>query len=172
MRAWLVVLLLLTACPKKGVELATSGEVKPERERSAAMRPSAPETSPVLVIALDGMSRDLLYEMLRGGELPNLQALLGGDKLAHAYLDDSFLSTLPSTTMAAWVTAFTGVTPAAHGVTGNEYFIRETRTLACPAPVQFSDAGPTLEIYTDGYITSSQIRRPSTNASTGRIRTR
>ncbi len=46
-------------------------------------------------------------------------ALLGGSegKLipAAAYLDDTLLSTLPSTTMAAWVTAFTGVGPAYHG---------------------------------------------------------
>ena len=152
MRRWLVSLLLLAACPKKGVELVTSGEVKPVRERNAGMRLNAPETTPVLVLALDGVSRDLLYDLLRSGKLPNLEALLGGDKLSHAYLDETFLSTLPSTTMAAWSTAFTGVTPAEHGVTGNEYFIRETRTFACPAPVSFSDADPTLEIYTDGYI--------------------
>src|SRR5947199_103653 len=81
--------------------------------------------------------RAQLYQMLRAGELPHLEALLGGEHLAHAYLDDTLLSTLPSTTMAAWVTALTGVTPAEHGVTGNEYFVRETRTFACPAPVSF-----------------------------------
>ncbi|MDB4953650.1 MAG: hypothetical protein JWO36_1219 [Myxococcales bacterium] len=152
MRVWLVGLLLLAACPKKGLELAMSGEVKAQRERPLGLRPNAPETAPVLVLALDGVSRELLYEMVRAGKLPNIEALLGGDHLSHAYFDDSFLSTLPSTTMAAWVTTFTGVTPAEHGVTGNEYFIRETRTLACPAPVQFADSNPTLEIYTDGYI--------------------
>lgn len=105
-----------------------------------------------MVVALDGVSRPLLYEMLRGGELPNLAELVGGDHLAHAHLDDTLLSTLPSTTMPAWVSAMTGVNPADHGVTGNEYFVRETRTLACPAPVSFSSAKPTLEIYTDDYL--------------------
>ena len=47
------------------------------------------------------------------------------------------MTTLPSSTMAAWVTAFTGVAPAEHGVTGNEFFVRERRALACPAPVSF-----------------------------------
>jgi predicted AlkP superfamily pyrophosphatase or phosphodiesterase len=104
------------------------------------------------VLALDGVSRDLLYDMLRRGKLPNLATLLGGDRLEHAYFDDTLLSTLPSSTMAAWVTVFTGVPPAQHGVTGNEFFVRETRTFACPAPVSFADATPTLEIYTDDAI--------------------
>ena len=104
------------------------------------------------MLALDGISRGQLYEMVRAGELPNLAALLGGDRLSHAYFDDSLLSTLPSTTMAAWVTAFTGMTPAEHGVTGNEYFVRETRTFACPSPVSFKSAEPTLAIYADDYL--------------------
>jgi predicted AlkP superfamily pyrophosphatase or phosphodiesterase len=86
------------------------------------------------------------------GELPNLTALLGGDDLAHAYFDDTLLSTMPSTTMAAWTSAFTGVGPAEHGVTGNEFFIRETKTFACPAPASFADSAPTLEVYTDDYL--------------------
>jgi hypothetical protein len=105
-----------------------------------------------MIVALDGVSRPLLYDMLRAGELPNLAQLVGGDHFAHAHFDETFLSTLPSTTMAAWVSALTGVGPADHGVTGNEYFVRETRTLACPAPVSFNSADPTLEIYTDDYL--------------------
>ena len=105
-----------------------------------------------MLVALDGVSRNLLYDMLRAGELPNLAALVGGDGLAHAHLDGSLLSTLPSTTMAAWVSALTGVGPADHGVVGNEYFVRETRRFECPAPVSFSSAKPTLEIYTDDYL--------------------
>ena len=54
--------------------------------------------------------------------------------------------------MAAWVTAFTGVGPAHHGVTGNEFFIREERRFAAPAPATFSDKEPVLAIYTDQYI--------------------
>ena len=137
---------------EKAGEIVVNGESVDLRERRADTRRNAPETSPLLVLALDGVSRDLLYDMLRSGKLPNLAILLGGDRLAHAYFDDTLLSTLPSSTMAAWVTAFTGVPPAQHGVTGNEFFVRETRTFACPAPVSFADATPTLEIYTDDAI--------------------
>jgi hypothetical protein len=148
---------LLTTClwskrMKTAGEIVVNGDQIDLRERRAGMRPNAPETPPLLVIALDGVSRDLLYDMVRRGKLPNLASLLGGDRLEHAYFDDTLLSTLPSSTMAAWVTAFSGVPPAQHGVTGNEFFVRETRTFACPAPVSFADATPTLEIYTDDAI--------------------
>jgi hypothetical protein len=137
---------------EKAGEIIVNGQSIDLRERRAHARPSAPETPPLLVLALDGVSRDLLYDMLRSGKLPNLAALLGGDRFAHAYFDDTLLSTLPSSTMAAWATAFSGVPPAQHGVTGNEFFVRETRMFACPAPVSFADATPTLEIYTDDAI--------------------
>lgn len=137
---------------QKGGEIVVNGEQLDLRTREPGSRPSAPETPPLLVLAMDGISRELLYDMLRGGHLPHLATLLGGPKLEHAYLDDTLLSTLPSSTMAGWVTAFTGVSPAQHGVPGNEYFIRDTRTFACPAPVSFGDAAPTLEIYTDDAI--------------------
>lgn len=144
---------LVGACLfRKMTQVVVTGEELDLRNRAAGTRPNAPETSPVLVLALDGVSRDLLYDMLRSGKLPKLAALLGGDRFEHAYFDDTLLSTLPSSTMAGWVTAFTGVGPAVHGVTGNEFFVRETRTFACPAPVSFADSLPTLEIYTDDAI--------------------
>jgi hypothetical protein len=132
--------------------LVLSGEHHQLRKRSDRAPANSPNAPPLLVVALDGISRGLLYQMLRAGELPNLATLVGGEQLAHAYLDDSLLSTLPSTTMAAWVTAMTGVTPAEHGVTGNEFFVRETRTFACPAPVSFKSAESTLALYTDDYL--------------------
>ncbi len=46
----------------------------------------------------------------------------------------------------------TGVPPAQHGVAGNEFFIREERRLAAPGPVSFSDAAPTIAVYTGGYL--------------------
>ncbi|MEP6859053.1 MAG: alkaline phosphatase family protein [Deltaproteobacteria bacterium] len=141
------------SCAGKVVKLVAGGSDQELRTRpDAGARSSQRHEPPILVLALDGVSRRLLYDMLRAGELPSFEQLFGGDHLAHAYLDDSLLSTLPSTTMAAWVTAMTGVTPAVHGVTGNEYFIREKRQFACPAPVSFNDAAPTLAIYTDRYL--------------------
>jgi predicted AlkP superfamily pyrophosphatase or phosphodiesterase len=144
---------LALSCAGKVVKLVAGGSDQQLRTRpDAGAASSQRHEPPILVLALDGVSRGLLYDMLRAGELPNFEQLFGGDHLAHAYLDDSLLSTLPSTTMAAWVTAMTGVTPAAHGVTGNEYFIREKRQFACPAPVSFNDAAPTLAVYTDRYL--------------------
>jgi hypothetical protein len=143
---------LIAACGSKTGKLAAAGDELSLRGSAARARPSSASGPPVMIIAIDGMSRDLLYDMLRDGQLPNLAELLGGDHLAHAHMDTTLLSTLPSTTMPAWVSAMTGVGPADHGVTGNEYFVRETRKLECPAPVSFSEAGPTLEIYTDGYL--------------------
>jgi predicted AlkP superfamily pyrophosphatase or phosphodiesterase len=151
-RLLLALCCLAMSCTAKVAKLVVSSHDQELRKRADGERPSSPERPPVLILALDGVSRDLLYDMLRHGELPNFEALLGGDHLAHADLDETMLSTLPSTTMAAWVTAMTGVTPAHHGVTGNEYFIRETRDFACPAPVSFSDPEPTLAIYTDRYL--------------------
>lgn len=48
-----------------------------------------------MILALDGVSRDLLYDEIRRGQLPNLSALIGKD----AYLDETLVATLPSTTM-------------------------------------------------------------------------
>ncbi len=141
-------LLVVAACGSKVGKLVASGDELPLRPAHA----SSPAAPPVMILALDGVSRSLLYDMLRAGELPNLDVLIGGDHLAHAHLDDTFLSTFPSTTMAAWVSALTGVGPADHGVTGNEFFVRETRRFECPAPVSFTDVAPTLEIYTDDYL--------------------
>ncbi len=143
---------LTTCAAPKAIEVLIEGETKTLRERGAGDRASAPETPPLLIIALDGVSRDLLYEMLRAGELPNVAALLGGDDLAHAYFDERTLSTLPSSTMTAWATLMTGLTPAEHGVSGNEYFVREREVFECPSAISFEDGAPTFEIYTDGYL--------------------
>ena len=145
------------AVPKIAKLVAHGGE-RLLRERAAGTPPSSPEKPPILYLAFDGVDRDLLYDMLRKGKLPHLASLLGGvagpagTQFAHAHFDEHLLSTLPSSTMAAWATTMTGVGPAEHGITGNEYFIREKRMFACPAPVSFADSKPTLEIFTDGYM--------------------
>ena len=133
-------------------KLVIKGDVISMHERPAGAAQSSPGSPQIMVLALDGVGRDLLYEMLRAGKLPNLAALLGGADFAHADLDDRLLSNLPSTTMPAWVSTFSGAAAAESGVPNNEYFIRETKTFACPAPVTFHDAAPTLSIYTDGYL--------------------
>lgn len=149
-------LLLLSGCAAapQVAKLVDNGDHLALRDRPASQRPSSPEKPPILYIALDGIGRDILYPLLEQGKMPELAKLLGGrgKTFPHAHFDRRMLSTLPSSTMAAWVTTMSGKPPAEHGVTGNEYFVREERKLACPAPVSFSASAPTLEIYTEDYL--------------------
>jgi hypothetical protein len=157
--------LALVACGAPAVagkvtDLFAGGATRELRKRPDGARPRSPDLPAILLIAFDGVDRATLYDLLRKNKLPSLARLLGGEALdadgpvrfGHAHLDERMLSTLPSSTMAAWTTAMTGLPPAAHGVTGNEYFIRESRRLAAPAPVTFGSAKPTLSIYTDAYL--------------------
>lgn len=103
----------------------------------------------VVIVAIDGIDRALLYEMLRAGELPGLERLLGG--AGHAYFDPTVLAPMPTSTIPSWATIFTGTPPAVHGVTGNEYFIRSEQRYAGPHPVSVFEPDLVLRIYTDGY---------------------
>ncbi len=145
---YVCLLIALIACSPKAAKLAFRGDAHELRVRQPGERASSGDRAPILILAVDGVPRGLLYRMIRQHELPNVSALLGDA----AYFDDSMMSALPSTTMPAWVTMMTGVPPAEHGVTGNEYFIRETQQFACPAPVSFNSMKPTLAIYTDRYL--------------------
>jgi len=129
------------------------------RELRDGQADAVPDGEPaILVLAFDGVGRAVLYPQLARGELPELAQLLGGaseetpSELPHAYLDDTILSVLPSSTLAAWSSIFTGATPAAHGVAGNEYFVRESRRFAAPAPVSVDSVQHVLETYSDGYV--------------------
>lgn len=136
------------------IELVAKGDARLLRKRDPGAPASSPDKPAILVLALDGVDRGLLYEMLHAGELPMLAKLLGGDSggFSHTYFAGDLLSTMPSSTMAAWATVMTGVTPAFHGITGNEFFMREVRRLAAPAPASFSDSKPTISIFTDEYM--------------------
>jgi hypothetical protein len=132
------------------VEYLIKGATRDARE--------APEPPPLLdgggllVVALDGLDRHTLYDLLRRGRLPNLSRLLGGQeggRFPHAHFDDRVLSTMPSSTIPAWAAVFTGEPPATNGVTGNECFVREKEWLAALAPVSFSDTDLVMSIYTD-----------------------
>lgn len=149
-----IVAFLLVGCASsaKVGSLVVVGDTIAMQKRPAGTPASSPSSVPIMLFGLDGVSRDQLYDMLRAGDLPNLTELLGGDALAHAHLDRHLLSNLPSTTMPAWVSTLTGVGAAEQGIPNNEFFVRETKTFECPAPVSFQDSTPTLEIYTDGYL--------------------
>ncbi len=146
----LLVGVMLVAKPEVADMVATS-----DSEALLPERPADPAPQPkLLVLAIDGMDRDLLYRMLRGGQLPALAELLGGaadGRFPHAYFAEGLLSTLPSSTIAAWATVITGAPPAVHGVPGNEYFVREAAAFEAPAGVSVADPEPVLSIYTDQY---------------------
>lgn len=136
------------------IELLWHGDTRELRkdEPKAPRGPESDQRSRVIVVAIDGVERGLLYDLLRAGRLPNMTRLLGGmeaGRFPHAFFDDTALSILPSTTMPAWATVFSGVNPAQHGLTGNEYFIREKKQLAALAPSMFTDPRATIEMYTD-----------------------
>ena len=155
-RPWLLgATTALASCAVFGkvTQVVTQGEARWLRARPANDPPNSPSKPALLILAIDGIGRDLLYSMLRAGELPELGALLGqeGSSFPHAYFADDLLTTVPSTTGVAWATIFTGVPPAQHGFTGNEFFVRETREFAAPIPVSVHATADALSVFTEGY---------------------
>jgi predicted AlkP superfamily pyrophosphatase or phosphodiesterase len=154
----LFVAVTLAACSAADelVKLTAIGRSHELRDQHAA---SAPAPAPngraaLLIIGIDGMKRDVLYGLLHEGALPGLASLLGGaegGRLPHAYLSPSLIAGLPSITIVGWSSIFSGLPPAANGITGNELFIRESRRFAAPIPGSFDDPEPALATYTDDY---------------------
>ncbi|MBA3970374.1 MAG: alkaline phosphatase family protein [Gemmatimonadetes bacterium] len=138
------------ALPAEVVELVAEGGEKRLRD---PMRP--PRGAPrVLVFALDGVGEDELLHAIRGGGAPNIAALLGRETgepgvYENAYSVPGVLSILPSTTLAAWTSLFTGEPPARTGVPGNEWFVREEMRFYAPAPVTVTEHGDAVKVYTD-----------------------
>ena len=151
-------LIALSACSllsqsKEVAELAVEGESRELRSEPGPRSALTERRSDLLVIAIDGVDRDLLYRMLRSGQLPGLARLLGGrgGQFPHAHFDDRVLTTLPSNTFTAWAALFTGQPPAVNGVAGNEFFIRTEGRFAAPGPTSFSDATPAMKSFTEDY---------------------
>jgi hypothetical protein len=136
------------------VKVITQGDGRTLRKRAEGEAPNSPSRPPLLILALDGVGRDLLYSMLRHGDLPELALLLGreGNDFPHAYFAPRVVTTLPSTTGVAWATIFTGVPAANHGFMGNEFFVREKRAFAAPIPVSVKAAANALAVFTEGYV--------------------
>lgn len=135
------------------VEAAAEGG---ERILRDPMRPAAGGPR-VLLIGLDGVGADDLQRAIENNELPTLAALVGaggGDDglYEHAWMVPGALSVLPSTTLAAWTSIFTGEPPARTGVPGNEWFDRATATYYAPAPVSVSGVEQALEVYTESMM--------------------
>ena len=131
--------------------LATGGEKQVKHH----LRPVEPGPY-VIVFGLDGAGYDQLMEAIGSGKAPNLKAMLGkdlgGGLYEHAYSAPNAISILPSTTVAAWSSIFTGATPAYTGVPGNEWFVREEMRFYAPAPVSVSETDDTLAAVTDDLV--------------------
>jgi Type I phosphodiesterase / nucleotide pyrophosphatase len=130
-------------------KLVAVGDVRALRERNDRGATDAERPS-LLIVGIDGMKRDVLYELLESGQLPGLELLLGGrtnGSFAHAHLDRSMLAPFPSVTLTGWASIFTGEPPAVSGIPGNEFFIREQRRFVAPIPCSFDDKAPVLETY-------------------------
>lgn len=136
-------------------ELVADGKNRDLRDRDSALDKQRQPRLRLLVIGLDGINRDLLYDMLAEGRLPGLASLLGGQRgrrLPHAHLDRDVVAMLPSLTLPGWAATFTGEPPAVNGIPGNEFFIPDRHTFATFAPISFTDPSATIEMYTDDTV--------------------
>ena len=141
---------LLGACQTVGTLVATGGE----RQLQTVLFPSP---SPrVLLFALDGAGYHELMQAIRSGNAPHLQRLLGAEqqagRFAHGYSVPNAISILPSTTVAAWASIFTGAPPAQTGVPGNEWFVREQQQFVAPAPVSVREMDDLRKMLTEGLV--------------------
>lgn len=127
--------LLLCSCSLILDTLRTGGG----KELPTAVQSTSKPGPRVIIFALDGTVPDQLMQLIRSGQAPNLAALLGKDRgsglFEHGYAAPHAWSILPSSSIAAWAATFTGTSPAVNGVTGDEWFIRETTTFHAPVPV-------------------------------------
>jgi hypothetical protein len=143
----------------RAVELISENGEKQLRE---PMRPPR-GTERVLLFALDGVGEDELLHALRSHAMPITAAALGASAdgtFTRAWAVPGVLSILPSTTLAAWTSIFTGEPPARSGVPGNEWYDRIERRFYAPAPVTIEDAHDALAVYTDGLL-GSAVRVPT-----------
>jgi predicted AlkP superfamily phosphohydrolase/phosphomutase len=106
--------------------------------------PEQPELQPILVLALDGATFDVIRPMVERGELPHLSAWMKEGVAA------PLPSTTPPVTFPAWSSFMTGTPPAEHGIfdftqkVEGEYRLRFVNSTDRAAPSLFrrvSDAG-------------------------------
>jgi hypothetical protein len=155
-----VVTLIFSRTAREAVELVSEDGEKILRD---PMRPIRGGTR-VLLFALDGVGDDKLREMIATGRMPTLARLageqIGADEYAHAYAVPGALSILPSTTMAAWASVFTGQPVSQTGIPGNEWYTREELKYYAPGPVSVEETEHTIASYTDGFL-GNAIRVPT-----------
>lgn len=111
----------------------------------------------MILFCLDGVGHDTLHRALDEGRMPRLATILGeaegdGGDYQHGVSAPRVLSILPSTTVAAWTSVFTGVGVAEHGISGNEQFHREDGRFLAPAPVSVTDVAQMMEVFNGGLL--------------------
>jgi len=125
-------------------------------ERVNPNPPVAASKSHILIFALDGAGYDQLMLSIRSGKVNRLKEFLGAEGMngvfEHGYSVPDTISILPSTTVAAWSSVFTGQPPAYTGVTGNEWFVREQMQFYAPAPVSIADTSDTQKMITEDLV--------------------
>ncbi len=80
------------------------------KSSASASTSTSAELRPVLVLALDGATFDVIRPMVAKGQLPNLGRWM---KQGHS---GGLASTTPPVTFPAWSSFMTGLTPAEHGI--------------------------------------------------------
>jgi predicted AlkP superfamily pyrophosphatase or phosphodiesterase len=98
---------------------------------------SAQPARRAVIIDVDGIRRDTFQQAYQDGRLPNFQRVF-----ARALWFDNASSVLPTVTMAAQASIFTGAQPARHGVPGNQWFDRSAGRL-----VDYMSAGGLICVY-------------------------
>ena len=152
-------LLALAGCATLGEvgELVAEGGSKTLRE---PMRPHT-DGDRVLVIALDGVGEASLRMALASGGMPRLAALLGvpdsaaaagADVWGHAAIAPATPSVFPAETAPGWAAVYTGQPPAVNGVTGNEWFDRDSLAVYAPVPLSVGTIEQTLKIWSDDLL--------------------
>jgi hypothetical protein len=148
----LAVALTSCSCTLIAKTLRTGGE-----QRLTKVAPAPSRQGPhVIIFALDGAVPAQLMEAVRSGRAPHIASLLGPDKaqgmFEHAYAAPNALSVLPSSTIADWAAIFTGAPPATNGVSGDEWFDRQTATFFAPVPVSVTNITDTSKTVEDDLV--------------------
>ncbi len=149
----------LAGCGEKADVAGEAAEIAAEggttQLRDSVRAPAGPPR--VLVFALDGVGYNDMKAALDAGALPTLTSLLGeatGSGWAHGADAGPVMTVLPSITMAAWTTLFTGAPPGESGVPGNEWFDRQSDRFHAPAPVSVTSRDEALETMSDQLMDS------------------
>jgi len=151
-------ILALASCNSLKI-LVNGGEKQVKREP----RPPAPGPY-VLIFAFDGAGYDQLMTAINSGKAPRMAGMLGADKggglYENAYSAPNAISILPSTTVAAWSSIFTGAPPAQTGVPGNEWFVREEMKFYAPVPVSVEEMDDNRAMLIDNFV-GHQLKAPT-----------